>query len=110
MTWAPGTYSWYSDLQKAALALFLLEGLRRLGTRGDRFFGFAGTLSFGLFFLHSYVITAGEFFVEWAFSDKLPGNLLYLLTAAVITTLLTTLIVITIKKITGKRSRFLIGV
>lgn len=110
MTWAAGTHSWYSDLQKAVLSLFLLEWLRWLGSCGDRWFGLAGTLSFGLFFLHSYVITAGKFLLDRIWQNQLSGNLPLLLMAAFLAAAVTALIVISIKKIAGHHSRFFIGV
>jgi hypothetical protein len=108
--WAPGTHSWYSDLQKAVLTLIILECLRRIGHRGDRWFGLAGSLSFGIFFIHSYVITAAKIFIQWVSTEKLIGSLPLLLLAAFIAVVVTTLLVVLVKKVTGKRSRYLIGV
>lgn len=107
---APGTHSWYSDLQKDVLALFLLEGFRRIGSRADVYFGEFGTLSFGLFFLHSYIISGTRFLIEWKFGSRPAGGIVVLVFSACLAAILTALLVIILRRILGGRSRMLIGV
>lgn len=71
LIFANGTHTWYSSIGKIVLALFLYEMFRRWGERGTKWFGLAGTLSFGVFFLHSYVISSAKMMIE-RFSGALP--------------------------------------
>jgi len=106
----PGTHTWYSDLQKAFLSLFFYTLFNRLGTRADRWFALIGSLSFGLFFLHSYVISTGKIMLEFVVGYQPAGGILSLTIAAIAAVGLTMLAVQAVKRLAGKRSRYLIGV
>lgn len=70
LLFSPGRYGWYSELSKLAMALVLVECFRRWGSRVDHWFALPGTLSFGLYLIHSYVISGAR-----AVSQSVLGGL-----------------------------------
>jgi len=107
---AKGTHSAFSSLGKIALTLVLFELFRRGGRLFDRGFALAGTLSFGLFFLHSYVISASKILVERIAGGQPPGNLFAFACASLFAVLASMLVVRLVQMILGKASRLVIGV
>jgi peptidoglycan/LPS O-acetylase OafA/YrhL len=108
--WTRGTHSWYSAVQKAVLSVFLLEVFRRLGARADRWFWRLGSLSFGIFFLHSYVITSVKRVTEQLGLAQPRGGVIELCVAACLMLGLTMGLVMLLKNMLGVRSRMVIGV
>ncbi|MFV8824154.1 acyltransferase family protein [Thauera sp. WH-2] len=105
-----GTHSWYSSIGKIILTLFLFEAFRRWGDGSARWFALAGTLSFGLFFVHSYVISAGKLVVERFVGAQPAGNLLLYLASVVVAVFLSIAAVQGARRLLGRYSRNLIGV
>lgn len=106
----PGTHSWYSDLQKLLLSLFLYALFRRTGDRADRWLGLAGSLSFGIFFAHSYVIGVLKLVLYRALGFKPAGGLMLLAVSTVIVSAVTMFVVLGAKEVLGRRSRYVLGV
>ena len=105
-----GTHSPYSTLGKLALSVLILELLRRAGNSANRWLALAGTLSFGIFFLHSYVITAAKLLIGRSLGVMPSGSVLGVALAAVAAVCLTMALVVCIRRILGPaRSRMVIG-
>ena len=110
VVWTAGTHTYLGYLQKTLLILFLLSVLLKLGPRADRWLGSAGTLSFGLFFVHSYVISGSALILKRAFGTLPEGSLFMVVLSTVVAVAISALIVQTIGRIFGSRSRLVIGV
>jgi peptidoglycan/LPS O-acetylase OafA/YrhL len=110
MAFAQHPYSMLSYFGKACLSLVLLELFKRLGHRANPWLWQAGALSFGLFFIHSYVISAAKMAESKLFGHLATGSLPGLLVLAAIALLCTMLGVAGIRRVLGpRRSRLLIG-
>jgi peptidoglycan/LPS O-acetylase OafA/YrhL len=87
-----------------------LETFRRLDDRASKFFSTAGTFSFGIFFLHSYVITASRVIGEHWIGHPPLGSVLALAGAFACSFAVTILLVGAFRWCIGPgRSRHLIG-
>jgi peptidoglycan/LPS O-acetylase OafA/YrhL len=107
---AEGSHSSYSLLGKVALSVLLLVLLRHAGPVADRSLALMGSMSFGIFFLHSYLITAAKFIVQ-RLSGGLPaGGIGGFLLAVLLACLASAGLARLIQRALGARSRFLIGV
>lgn len=106
--YAHGTHSWYNTLQKIALCPVMYELLRRVGARADPLFAQLGTLSFGIFFLHSYVISAAKLGVDRLWGP-VPGSVPAVVLAATLVTLLTMSLLLAAKRVLGRSSRMIVG-
>lgn len=108
-TYATGTHGWQNTLQKLTLCLILFELMRRWGAGADRWFSRAANLSFGIFFIHSYVISAAKVAmakIGWA---PLAGELPAFFAASVVFILASMMMVAAAKAVTGRYSRQMIG-
>lgn len=110
LVYAVGTHSWYSSIGKIILTLFLFEAFRRWGEGSARWFALAGTLSFGLFFVHSYVISTGKLIVERLLGTQPAGNLLLYTVSVVVAVFLSIAAVQVARLLFGRYGRNLIGV
>lgn len=106
---ATGTHGWQNTLQKLVLCLILLELVRRWGASADRWLSRAGTLSFGIFFIHSYVISASKMAMTKIGWTPLIGDLPVFFAASVVFILASMMAVSLAKTMTGRYSRQLIG-
>jgi len=75
LLFAPGRYSWYSDLGKMALSMVFLELFRRQGSQFDHWFALPGTLSLGIYLIHSYLISAARIGCEEILGGLPSGGL-----------------------------------
>jgi hypothetical protein len=104
------THTFYSYLGKAVFSLAMLEVFRRLGDSATKILATAGTFSFGIFFIHSYVITASKMVeTRWA-GHPLAGSIPALSAEFLYAFVVTILVVIVFRWLVGpQRSRLLIG-
>jgi peptidoglycan/LPS O-acetylase OafA/YrhL len=105
-----GTHTYWGYLQKSALSLFLLALLLRFGRAANGWFAWIGTLSFGVFFLHSYVITAAKLTLTKLNGELPAGSVSGLFLASLVAVLVTSALVIATQRTLGPRSRMVIGV
>ena len=103
------THGWQNTLQKLALSLIFFELIRRWGAGGDRWLARAGTLSFGIFFIHSYVISASKLVMAKVGWTPLVGDLPAFFVASVVFILASMMVVAAAKAMTGRYSRQMIG-
>ena len=102
-------YSW-NALQKLALCLAVLGALRGAGARTDRaWIGELADLSFGIFFIHSYLISATKLTYTHGAGDLPEGQLLQWCLLSLGVLWLCTQLLRFIKRLAGPRSRWLVG-
>lgn len=99
-------FNW-AKLKVSILCIILLREFHVMNRR-NKVLELLGDYSFGIYFLHLYVITG----IEIVMHQLLPGFRLNIITFFIYTAIvsaLTVLLVYIIKKIAGKNSRYLIG-
>lgn len=101
----------YLNLLQKLLASLLVLGLFFRYRRAVSFnpVDVIAEASFGVFFIHSYVLTAGKMGSTAAFGERLAGNLLFYGGLSVAVLVLCVLMVSAVKAMFGNRSRYLIG-
>ena len=105
-----GTHTYLGYLQKVALTLFLLAALLRLERRQIPLLTVTGNLSFGIYFVHPYVMYAERLGLAHL-GEKLPeGSAWGVAVAAVVTLAVAVAVVTSVKRVLGSNSRFVIGV
>lgn len=104
-----GTHSWYSSLGKISLILFFFELFRRWGKGSKPLFHLSGTLSFGLFFVHSYVISGARVGFEKYYGGLPAGNVGLYLISIPIAVLLSMVVVKISMLVFGSSSRNFVG-
>lgn len=110
LRFAPGTHSWYSYMQKAALAVVLWETMRRLGSVADHWFGLMGSLAFGIYFVHSYIISAAKVALGVVRGAPPPGGILVFLLVMALTVGICLVLVRGLARLLGPYSRVVLGV
>lgn len=98
----------FITVQKTLLSFLLLYYLSRVQEIAPRFLDTVAEISFGIFFVHSYAILASQTVarrLDWELSFNVPLYFLY--TAFVIALVSATILIV--KRLTGPRSRFLVG-
>jgi len=97
-------------LQKITMCLFFLGVFFKFNSKlNSKFIGIIANTSFGVFFIHSYILTAGKELYKYFLGGPPVGNIfMYFL---VISSLLLVCVWITliIKKVSGQYSRYLVG-
>ncbi len=104
------TMTYLNYLQKMAMSLFFLGAFINLGHKLDsRFIHKIADTSFGVFFIHSYFLTAGKLSFVQFFGDKLDGSLLLFPIVTVSVLLVCVFVIVVIQKMFGSKSRYLVG-
>lgn len=104
------TMTYLNYLQKVTMSLFFMGALIKAGPKLDfKFINTVAHVSFGIFFLHSYILTIGKLAYQKVFSTPPQGTLLSYLFVVLMTMVLTTLVVLIIKHFTKSKSRYLVG-
>jgi surface polysaccharide O-acyltransferase-like enzyme len=109
----------FNLVQKLALSFLLLYWLRRYDRSLKPLFAYLATLSFGLYFIHPYVIEAfiklpplieGQGFLAAARMHSLPEGSLALFLAYFVTLAFLSIVVVAIaRRLFGSRSRMIVG-
>jgi len=105
-----GTMTYVNYLQKITMSVFFLGLLIRLGEKIDyKIIHTIANASFGVFFIHSYVLTGSKMLILKLFGEKTAGNLLLypLITLAVLMSCVG--IIVIMQKTLGRKSRYLVG-
>lgn len=98
----------FGKLKMSILCLVLLNGFYLIRDKDFPALTFLADYSFGIYFVHLYVIRALEQVVN-KLNVPFQFNSFYFLAHVVLVTVICCLIILFIKKITGKRSRYFIG-
>ncbi|MDL2336241.1 MAG: acyltransferase [Pseudomonadota bacterium] len=110
LAFTAGTHTYLGYLQKVALMLFLLAALLRLGRRQVPLLTLTGNLSFGIYFVHPYVIYAGKLGFTRLAGNLPEGGVWGVAVAAVVALAVSVAVVTVVRRVLGPRSRFVIGV
>ena len=105
-----GTMIFVTYLQKATMCLFFLGLLIKLGNKLDyKLTRIIANVSFGVFFIHSYVLTGSKILIMKLSGEKTAGSL-FLYPVVVIAVLMSCVgIIVIIQKTLGRKSRYLVG-
>ncbi len=105
-----GTMTYLNFLQKSVMSIFFLGLFYKFNSKlNSELVSTIANNSFGVFFIHSYFLTANKLAYKKLFDELPTGNLITYSLAAVGTLFACVFIIALIKNITGKHSRFLIG-
>ncbi|OZG73424.1 hypothetical protein BTA51_10385 [Hahella sp. CCB-MM4] len=105
-----GTMTYINFLQKTLMSLFFLGLFIRLGERIEsKFIGIVADTSFGIFFIHSYILTGGKMTISYFNGTLVSGNVFIYSLVAIATLLFCVLIILTLKRMLGHYSRYIIG-
>lgn len=108
--WMKGTMTALNLLQKTALCLFYLGLFYRLNhLLTSRFIGILADTSFGIFFIHSYILSASKLSYTKLVGAAPEFSILGYCIVVIGVMLSCVLIVLAVQKLFGKRSRMLIG-
>ncbi len=104
------TYSYLSFLQKLVLCLAILGILIRLGEKAsNHYINLVANASFGVFFIHSYVLSSGKILIQKIFSTLPDGSLWGYFLVTFITLYVCVMVIYAVKVVFGHRSRLLVG-
>jgi peptidoglycan/LPS O-acetylase OafA/YrhL len=98
-----------SYIQKMLLCCFSIYWLWRLDKYVPAFFSVLADLSFGIFFIHYYAILIIKAVYEKLMHHPIPGNIVYWIIYLVLVLLGSVLVIRAVQKLTGSKSRYLIG-
>ena len=101
-------YSYFNFLRKLILCGIFIALFLRFNVH-NRLLSLIAELSFGLFFIHSYVISVLKMVEEKFIGHYLQGNIFNFIFFIIVTLLICIGIIVTIKKILAANSRYLIG-
>ena len=109
-TYMTGTMTFVNYLQKIIMSLFFLGLLVHVGSRLEfKVIHIIADTSFGVFFIHAYILTMGKMISINILGDKISGNILYYTLTSLIILALCVLIIVILQKIMGSKSRYLVG-
>jgi hypothetical protein len=104
------TYTYFNFLQKLVFCILILGILIRLGEKATHhFMNLVADASFGVFFVHSYVLFLGKILTQKTFGSLPQGSLWAYFLVTVITLLVCMALIYTIKAAFGHKSRLLVG-
>jgi len=105
-----GTMTYINYLQKITMALFFLGLFIRLGEKLEyKLIHIIADTSFGVFFIHSYILTASKLSIENLLGSKIIGNIVLYGFVAVLILLMCVGIIYVMQRLLGKKSRYLVG-
>ncbi|MCX7097281.1 MAG: acyltransferase [Methylococcales bacterium] len=104
------TMTYFNLLQKLALTALIMGLLIRLKEQStNHYLNLIANASFGLFFVHSYLLSAAKLAYENLVGSKAEGDVLGYIFVVMAITLMGLATVYTIKKILGQKSKYLVG-
>jgi hypothetical protein len=104
------TMTFVNYLQKISMALLFIGILVRFNSKlNSKFISSIAETSFGIFFIHSYVLTAEKMGCEYFFGAKVAGDVLLWICLALVNLIICTYVIILIKKVLGRYSRYIVG-
>lgn len=98
-----------SYIHKMLFCAFFIYWLWRFDRYIPSFFSVLADLSFGIFFIHYYILLFLKAVYEKLMGHPIPGSLTYWIINFVMVTVVTVLAVQIIKRILGSKSRYLVG-
>lgn len=105
-----GTMTYVNYLQKITMSVFFLGLLVHLGEKADyKIIHTIANASFGVFFIHSYVLTGSKILMTKLLGEKVVGSLLFYPLVVMAVLMSCVAIIVIIQKILGRKSRYLVG-
>jgi hypothetical protein len=105
-----GTMTYVNYLQKISMSVFFLGLFIQLGKKVDYpIIHVIANASFGVFFIHSYVLTAGKIFSEKMLGYKVAGSLFFYPVVVITVLMSCVLAIVVLQKMLGTKSRYLVG-
>jgi len=105
-----GTMTYVNYLQKITMSVFFLGLLIYLGKKSDyKIIHTIANASFGVFFIHSYVLTTSKILIEKFWGGKVVGSILLYPVVVVLVLMSCVAIIVILQKILGSKSRYLVG-
>lgn len=108
--YAEGTMTFYNYNQKIFMTLFFLGLLIRYGCSvNSKLINAVADTSFGIFFIHSYVLTGSKLIYQKIYGYLPDGGMLFYFLSSIALLVVCTILIKTTKELLGNRSRYLIG-
>lgn len=105
-----GTMTYLNYLQKVTMSVFFLGLFIKYNERLDsKFIGGIAETSFGVFFIHSYVLTSGKLLYSKFAGQAASGNLLIYVLVSLLTLLVCAQMIFFVKRLLGSKSKLLVG-
>lgn len=105
-----GTMTFYNYFQKICMALFYLGLLVRFSDQlRSGFVGIIADVSFGVFFIHSYVLTGSKMIYKENIGHLPNGDILSYVALSLSLLTVCACMVLVIKKLLGNKSRYFVG-
>ncbi|HBY86563.1 MAG TPA: hypothetical protein DEO86_11880 [Colwellia sp.] len=105
-----GTMTYVNYLQKITMSVFFLGLLIHLGKKSDyKIIHTIANASFGVFFIHAYVLTASKIFIVKFWGGKVVGSLLLYPVVVIFVLMSCVAIIVILQKMLGSKSRYLVG-
>lgn len=97
-------------LQKIIMSVFFLGVFISLGEKvNNQWISLTANLSFGTFFIHSYLLTGSKMVYSSIFGQLPHGNFIGYCLVAITILIISTAIILLIKKVTGNYSKYFVG-
>ncbi|MFD2167979.1 acyltransferase [Thalassotalea euphylliae] len=104
------TMTYWNYLQKTSMCFFFIGLLFKVNDKlTSKFVSNIADTSFGVFFIHSYVLTGMKMGYDKLSGGKVSGDILSYSVMAIFVLLLCVFIINAIQKVFGKKSRYLVG-
>ncbi len=105
-----GTMTFINYLQKLTMSVFFLGLLFKYNEKlTSKYVSLVADTSFGIFFIHSYVLTSGKMLNINIFGEPQSGNFIMFVLIAVLTLVVCSYLIVLIKRALGKYSKFVVG-
>lgn len=105
-----GTMTYINYLQKLSMSIFFLGLFIKFNSYlNSKFVSVIADTSFGVFFIHSYLLTSGKLLYLKVNGEPATGNLVLYFIVAITTLLICSYIITLVKKVSGKYSKLLVG-
>lgn len=105
-----GTMTFLNYMKKMTMCIFFLGLLIKYNSKlTSKYVSLVADTSFGIFFIHSYVLTAGKLININLYGEPHSGNLLMFILIAVATLVVCSYLIVLVKQLFGKNSKFLVG-
>lgn len=98
-----------SYIHKMLFCAFFIYWLWRLDKYIPKFFSVLADLSFGIFFLHYYILLIIKAIYEKLAGHAIPGNIVYWTLNFIVVMVLSVFAVQLVKRLSGKSSRYFVG-
>lgn len=105
-----GYMTYYNHLQKLCLSLFFLGLFIKFNPHlTSKYISTVADTSFGVFFIHSYLVTGTKLIYEKAYGHLPEGNIVFHIIISIVLLMTCVFLIVQIRRVFGKNSRYLVG-